>query len=172
MVTIRLDWTADDHYAGAEYDLIGCSAREEHLRTAEWIRGEWRSDATIYLFPHLARSEPERTEAELRRRRARQLRSSGGSFRTHVLPFIKRLLLAQDRARKKEEYAVLLVASRETIERSMGDHLPSGCVLTERYFYPGRYDESYRSVSSRCALCDRRWRNRAETDRGYWKIFL
>jgi hypothetical protein len=171
---IRLDWTMDEHYDSVPYDLIGCSPQEEHLKSAEWVRGEWRSDGTIYLFPHLDdRPAPVRDESELRRRRARRLTSGeSGTFRTDVLPFIKRLLLAGDRERRKEEYLVLLVASKETIERALGDRMCPATILTQRYFYFGRYDEEFRSVSSRTSVVDRRWRSRSEADRGYWKIFL
>jgi hypothetical protein len=170
---IRLDWTTDEHYDSGMYDLIGSSPQEDHLRTAEWIRGEWRSDMTIYLFPHLDdRPEPVWDESELRKRRTRRLKSESGSFRNDVLPFIKRLLLAGDRERRKEEYLVLLVASGAAIERQMGDRIGPSTILAQRYFYAGRYDEEFRSVSSRASVIDRRWRSRSEADRGYWKIFL
>jgi hypothetical protein len=168
---IRLDWTTDEHYDSVPYDLIGCSAQEEHLRTAEWIRGDWRSDTTIYLFPLDGREDPVRSDEEMRRRRARKLRSETRKFRD-VLSFIKRLLLAADRERAKEEYFVLLVASEETIERQMGERMRPAMIFTQRYFYEKRYDEEFRSVSSLTSIVSRRWRSRSEADRGYWKIFL
>lgn len=187
-MNIHVDWTTDEHYdSSVTYHLIGASTFEEHIQTAEWIRGEWRSRQTVYLFPYLD-PHPYRNVPfdELKARNLKMLSLpaphastdvSMRQFKQFVMPFIKNLLMVHYRGRSvltfaQNEFRVLLVCSPELTLT-----IPP-MVVRQTYRYDHPFDTAYRHCASQLMYCRTRQRrlsaepDSAETVLERRKIFL
>lgn len=170
-MNIHIDWTTDEHYdSSVNYHLLGTSTFEEHIHTAEWIRGEWRSHQTVYLFPYID-PHPYRNLPfdELKARNLKMLSLpapeastdvSMRQFKQFVMPFIKNLLMVHYRGRsvltfaesRQTDFYVLLVCSPELTLTI------APMVVRQTYFYEHPFDTAYRTCSSELMYCRTRQR--------------